>query len=411
MQIQVAHIDDYQDILSIQKKAFVREAELYQNYSIQPLTQSYEELKLECASKIVLKIVIENQIVGSIRAQQTDLICHLSKLIVLPEYQRRGIGKMLLLEIEKYFPNAIKFALETGALSENNIRLYQKAGYKVVKQGRFHDGVVAVFMEKQTMTILDEINANKRLEIAAQKAKVPVDELKKYPAYAKPVPSLKAFLLNPEKSGIIAEHKRQSPSKGIINGKVKLQDVVTGYEKAGASAVSVLTDSKYFGGNLDDLKEATNLLSIPVLRKDFIIDEYQIHEAKAYGAAIILLIAASLTATEVDRFAKLAHKLGMEVLFEVHNEEELKKVSQHVDVIGINNRDLKTFKVNIEQSIKLAALIPDGYLKISESGISNPETVIELKKHGFQGFLMGENFMKEENPGLACKVFIEQIKT
>ena len=259
--------------------------------------------------------------------------------------------------------------------------------------------------------VLDEINYNKRLEVVAAKAEVSVEELKTYPAYHKPVPSLKAFLLNPEKSGIIAEHKRQSPSKGIINGKVLLKNVVTGYEQAGASAVSVLTDSKYFGGNLEDLKEATSLLSIPVLRKDFIVDEYQIHEAKAYGAAIILLIAASLSAEEVDRFAKLAHELGLEVLFEVHNEEELKKISPHIDVVGVNNRDLKTFKVDIAQSIKLATLIPDKYIRISESGISNPSTVLELKTHGFQGFLMGENFMKEVNPGLACKVFIQQIKT
>lgn len=257
--------------------------------------------------------------------------------------------------------------------------------------------------------ILDEINAHKRIEVETQKTKVAVEELKQFQAYSKVVPSLKAHLLNSEKSGIIAEHKRKSPSKGIINGKVKLKDVVLAYENAGASAVSVLTDSTYFGGNIKDLKEATELLSIPVLRKDFIVDEYQIHEAKAYGASIILLIAASLTAEEVDRFAKLAHELGMEVLFEVHNEEELKKISPYVDVVGVNNRDLKTFKVNIAQSIKLSKLIPDNFIKISESGISNPDTVIELKTHGFQGFLMGENFMKQDDPGLACMKFIEQI--
>ena len=259
--------------------------------------------------------------------------------------------------------------------------------------------------------ILDEINENKKLEVEAQKAKVSVEELKQYPAFSKPCPSLKAYLLNPEKSGIIAEHKRQSPSKGIINGNVFLKEVVTGYEKAGASAVSVLTDSKYFGGNLEDLKEATQLLNIPVLRKDFMVDEYQIYEAKANGAAAILLIAASLTTEEVDHFAKLAHELGMEVLFEIHHENELKKVSPHVDVIGVNNRDLKTFKLDIAQSIKLAKLIPANYLRISESGISNPNTIKELKSVGFQGFLMGETFMKEANPGLACKNFIEKIKT
>jgi indole-3-glycerol phosphate synthase len=261
------------------------------------------------------------------------------------------------------------------------------------------------------MTILDQINEHKRLEVAAAKAVVSIAELMKNPAYNKPVPSLTEFLLNHEKSGIIAEHKRQSPSKGIINGNVNLTEVVKGYEEGGASAISVLTDQKYFGGTLADLKEATSLLSIPVLRKEFIVDEYQIHEAKAYGAAIILLIAASLTAEEIDRFAKLTRELGMEVLFEVHNEEELLKVSDYVNVVGVNNRDLKTFHVDIQQSVKLSTLIPEKFIKISESGISNPETVRILKTHGYQGFLMGENFMKEANPGEAFRKFVEQLKS
>jgi len=259
------------------------------------------------------------------------------------------------------------------------------------------------------MTILDQINEHKRTEVAAAKELVSIAELMKYPAFNKPVPSLTKFLLNPEKSGIIAEHKRQSPSKGIINGNVNLEQVVKGYEEGGASAVSVLTDQKYFGGNLADLKEATRLLSIPVLRKDFIVDEYQIHEAKAYGAAIILLIAASLTSEEVDRFAKLARELGMEVLFEIHNEEELLKVSDYVNVVGVNNRDLKTFHVDIQQSVKLAKLIPERFIKISESGISDTKTVKMLKTHGYQGFLMGENFMKEANPGDALRNFVMQL--
>ena len=260
------------------------------------------------------------------------------------------------------------------------------------------------------MTILDQINADKRIEVAQAKALVSIAELMKYSSYNKPVPSLTEFLLNPEKSGIIAEHKRQSPSKGLINGNVNLAEVVKGYEEGGASAVSVLTDQKYFGGNLADLKEATSLLSIPVLRKEFIVDEYQIHEAKAYGASIILLIAASLTSEEVDRFAKLARELGMEVLFEVHNEDELLKVSDYVNVVGVNNRDLKTFKVDIQQSVKLSTLIPEKFIKISESGISNPETVKMLKTFGYQGFLMGENFMKEANPGEAFCNFVQKIK-
>jgi indole-3-glycerol phosphate synthase len=260
-------------------------------------------------------------------------------------------------------------------------------------------------------SILDEINAHKRAEVAAAKAKVSISELMRHPAYNKTVPSLKEFLRNPKKSGIIAEHKRKSPSKGIINANVQLEDVVKGYEQAGASAISVLTDEKYFGGTLSDLKAASKLVNIPVLRKDFIVDEYQIHEAKAYGAAVILLIAASLTSEEVERFAKLAHQLGMEVLFEIHNEEELSKISAYVDVVGVNNRDLKTFNVDTNRSIQLLTKIPSNFVRISESGISNPETVKMLKSEGFEGFLMGENFMKQNNPAKACSNFIRLMQT
>lgn len=263
--------------------------------------------------------------------------------------------------------------------------------------------------DPEGLGVLAQINAHKRLEIKAAKAKVSVQELMQFPAYAKQVPSLKAFLLNPSKSGIIAEHKRQSPSKGIINNKVTLHQVVTGYEKAGASAVSVLTDEKYFGGMLADLQEAASILSIPILRKDFILDAYQVHQAKAFGASAILLIAASLSDTEVDALAKLAHELGMEVLFEVHEADELSKISTYVDVVGVNNRNLKTFGVDINQSKLLANLIPENFIKISESGISLPETVRDLKTFGYKGFLMGENFMRAHDPGEACRLFIEAI--
>jgi indole-3-glycerol phosphate synthase len=260
------------------------------------------------------------------------------------------------------------------------------------------------------MNILDEINKNKRSEVTLRKESMPIEELKLFPAYTKKVPSLSKFLLSPDHSGIIAEHKRQSPSKGVINGFVTVKDVAEGYQAAGASAISVLTDWKYFGGTIYDLMRAAEVVEIPILRKDFIIDEYQIHEAKAIGASAILLIAASLSTEEIKEFTQLAHQLGMEVLFEVHNEEELKKVAPEVDVIGINNRDLKTFKVDIEQSIRLAQQVPEGFILISESGISQAETVKNLRNKGFKGFLMGENFMKEANPGIACQAFIEQIK-
>ncbi|MBN2807716.1 MAG: indole-3-glycerol phosphate synthase TrpC [Prolixibacteraceae bacterium] len=254
-----------------------------------------------------------------------------------------------------------------------------------------------------------QINDNKRFEVERAKVHVPLEKLMRFPFYHKPVPSLKEFLLKPDKSGIIAEHKRQSPSKGIINAEVKLRNVVIGYENAGASAVSVLTDEKYFGGRLTDLEEAASILNIPILRKDFMIDPYQVHEAKAYGASAILLIAASLTSSEVDALAKLAHELGLEVLFEVHNAMELEKISPHVDVVGVNNRNLKTFEVDINQSKLLANLIPENFVKISESGISEPATIRDLKSFGYQGFLMGENFMKTYNPGETCRLFIEEI--
>jgi indole-3-glycerol phosphate synthase len=260
-------------------------------------------------------------------------------------------------------------------------------------------------------SILDEINAHKKIEVASAKTKVSISELMTFAAYNKPVPSFRDYIRNPQKSGIIAEHKRKSPSKGIINANVQLEEVVKGYENAGASAISVLTDEKYFGGTLSDLEIASKLVEIPVLRKDFIVDEYQIHEAKAYGAAVILLIAALLTAEEVERFAKLAHQLGMEVLFEIHNEDELSKVSAYVDVVGVNNRDLKTFNVDTNRSILLLTKIPVNFVRISESGISNPETVKMLKSEGFEGFLMGENFMKEKNPSEACSNFIRLMQT
>jgi indole-3-glycerol phosphate synthase len=408
MDIQIAHRTDFPEILEIQKKAFLLEAEFYNNFNIQPLTQTLQEMEEECKEKIVLKAVCEGNIVGSVRAGLNNGDYWINKLVVLPFYQKRGIGEALLRQIEIFFPHADCFKLATGEQSESNIRLYSRVGYRITGKSSFAGGVNAVDMEKQ-VTILDKINNTKRVEVAEAKSRVSLSELMTYEAYNKKVPSFSEHILSPLKSGIIAEHKRKSPSRGIINGKVQLEEVVFGYENAGASAISVLTDGSYFGGSLSDLKKVTEIIRIPVLRKDFIIDEYQIHEAKAHGAAVILLIAASLTAAEVDRFAKLAHQIGMEVLFEIHNEDELQKLSDAVDVVGVNNRDLKTFQVDIEQSIKLANLIPDRFIKISESGISNPETVKMLKTYGYKGFLMGENFMKETNPGIACKTFINNL--
>ena len=260
------------------------------------------------------------------------------------------------------------------------------------------------------MTILDNIIAHKRKEVEEARGKVSVDELMQSPFFDKKVPSISEFLTAPDKSGIIAEHKRQSPSKGIINNTLKVEDVVAGYEKAGASAISVLTDKEFFGGENSDLIAAKETVSIPLLRKDFIIDPYQVYEAKAIGASAILLIAAVLTPEEARELGSLANNLGMEVLMEFHDESELDRLNEYVNAAGINNRDLKTFKVDLERSIELADKLPKNLPKVAESGISSPEDVKFLRSKGFTGFLIGECFIKTEDPGKACEEFVRKIR-
>jgi indole-3-glycerol phosphate synthase len=255
------------------------------------------------------------------------------------------------------------------------------------------------------MTILDKIIEHKRKEVEEAKKRVSVKELMYYRHFDKLVPSLKEYILNSGKSGIIAEHKRRSPSKGIINDKVNVTDVVKGYEVAGASAVSVLTDSEFFGGSNDDLTTARDAISIPILRKDFIIDPYQVYEAKAIGASAILLIAAVLTPGETKELGSLASYLGMEVLMEFHDESELDRMNSYVDAAGINNRNLKTFEVDLNKSVELAEKLPADIPKVAESGISSVEDILFLRSKGFSGFLIGENFMKNEDPGKACEEF------
>lgn len=260
------------------------------------------------------------------------------------------------------------------------------------------------------MTILDKIIEHKRIEVEVAKKAFPVEELMELEAFKKDVPSLTAYLADPAKAGIIAEHKRQSPSKGIINDKVTVEEVVKGYESAGVSALSVLTDKHFFGGCNEDLIAARAVTTIPILRKDFIIDPYQIYEAKAIGASAILLIAAVLDRRQAAGLGYIARQNGLEVLMELHDESELEVMNEFVDVVGINNRDLKTFEVNLDKSIELARKLPMDKLRISESGIHSPEDVMYLRENGFQGFLIGENFMKTENPGKACIEFCDKIK-
>ncbi|MES2619607.1 MAG: indole-3-glycerol phosphate synthase TrpC [Bacteroidota bacterium] len=259
------------------------------------------------------------------------------------------------------------------------------------------------------MNYLDEIIAHKRKEVAEAKSLVAVQELEKSHYFNRETISLKAALLKKNSTGIIAEFKRKSPSKGIINQSAEVKQTTTGYINAGASALSVLTDTNYFGGSKKDLTEARQFNSCPILRKDFTIDEYQIIEAKSIGADVILLIAAVLSKEEIKSLTAVAVSLGLEVLLEIHEAEELDKadVSQHL--IGINNRNLKTFEVNLKHSIALAEKLPADVVKIAESGISKPENILLLKQHGFNGFLIGENFMKEAQPEIACKKFIESL--
>jgi len=260
------------------------------------------------------------------------------------------------------------------------------------------------------MNILDKIVAHKRTEIASAKKHVTYTSLEESDFFHREALSFKDFLLDESRTGIIAEFKRKSPSKGIINDQVSVKEVTTGYANAGASALSVLTDRKFFMGKKIDLVKARRVNNIPILRKDFMIDEFQVIEAKSLGADIILLIAAILTPAEIQNLASLAKSLGLNVLLEVHNLEELERsINPNLDAIGVNNRNLADFTVSVETSYQLAEHIPAEFLKISESAISNPETIKQLKTAGFNGFLIGENFMKQADPGGAMKEFVGKL--
>ena len=258
--------------------------------------------------------------------------------------------------------------------------------------------------------ILNTIIQHKLIEVAARKKEISIVQLEAMPKFGQKPVSLKASIQQADKTGIIAEFKRQSPSKGIINDQADVDTVTTAYEQFGASGISVLTDGKYFGGSLDDLLLARATVNIPLLRKEFIVDEYQILEAKAHGADLILLIAAVLSREEIKSLSEFAHGLGLEVLLEVHNQEELEKsIMSSLDMIGVNNRNLKTFEVSLDFSKELADQIPNDFVKVSESGISTIEAITELKLYGYKGFLIGENFMKTDNAGQTAKEFISKL--
>ncbi|MEM8508958.1 MAG: indole-3-glycerol phosphate synthase TrpC [Bacteroidota bacterium] len=260
------------------------------------------------------------------------------------------------------------------------------------------------------MNILDHIIADKKREVLLKKNVIPASQLEKSVLFQRTCVSL-ATALQTIAPGIIAEHKRRSPSKGTINQNTNVAQVAKGYEKAGVSGMSVLTDIKYFGGSLEDLLLARAAVSMPLLRKEFIIDEYQILEAKAFGADAILLIAAVLNREKTRQLSQLAKSLGMEVLLEVHNQQELEQsLMPSLDMLGVNNRDLKTFEVRLETSKTLASHIPDDFVKVSESGISTIAAINELQTFGYQGFLIGENFMKTNTPAQSAVEFIAKLR-
>lgn len=260
------------------------------------------------------------------------------------------------------------------------------------------------------MNILETIIAEKHREVAARKAMTPVAALEAQPLFTADRRSWSAALLQENSSGIIAEFKRRSPSKGNIHEGAVAAEITRGYAEAGAAALSVLTDENFFGGSTADLMEARAAVEIPILRKDFVIDEYQILEARAMGADAVLLIAANLDKTALRNLAESAKKLGLDVLMEVHSREELDWWNPFVDAVGVNNRNLKTFEVAVETSFRIYEWMPKESIKISESAIDDPEVVFALKQIGFQGFLMGEYFMKTTDPASHCRAFIEQVR-
>jgi indole-3-glycerol phosphate synthase len=258
------------------------------------------------------------------------------------------------------------------------------------------------------MNILEQIISHKRKEVEQRKKEVSVKTLEKERFCSRQTFSLKQFIADPAKTGIIAEYKRKSPSKGIINDRDSVESVTRMYAAYGASGISVLTDYDFFGGSLDDLVAARDN-EVPLLRKDFMIDEYQFIEARAFGADVILLIAACLSPAEVKQLATAAKRLELEVLLELHDESELNHICSEVDLVGVNNRNLKNFEVDLEHSVRMAEKIGSGFIKIAESGINDVKNIHYLKQHGFKGFLIGEYFMKQEDPGKAFKEFTDSL--
>ena len=256
--------------------------------------------------------------------------------------------------------------------------------------------------------ILEDIIAHKRIEVEQQKRCVSMQQLLQNCNNDYTVISM-SDVLRKSDSGIIAEFKRRSPSKGWINAEADSSIIPSGYEKSGATAVSILTDERFFGGTLKDIKNARPSISLPILRKDFIIDEYQIYQARIVGANAILLIASALSVKECSALAAKAHELQLEVLLEIHSEKEIDYIDDNINMVGVNNRNLGTFHTDVQNSFVLAQKLPSDMIKVSESGISDTSVVKELREVGYRGFLIGENFMKSANPDKELNKFILQL--
>lgn len=257
------------------------------------------------------------------------------------------------------------------------------------------------------MDVLEKIVIEKKKEVAVHKVNVPIDDLESQSGFQRKCYSLRERLLQAEPYGIVSEFKRKSPSKGIINDQADVVKTTTGYQSAGASGISILTDTPFFGGAYEDLIKARKELTVPVLRKDFIVDEYQVLETKAMGADVMLLIAACLSQQEIMELAKLARSVGLEILLEIHSEEEYDEdLLEYIDILGVNNRNLKTFETSIYTSIDLAEKLPDNVVKISESGLKSLEDLQLINKAGYKGFLIGEQFMRHADPAAELSAFL-----
>ncbi len=259
-------------------------------------------------------------------------------------------------------------------------------------------------------TILDRIVEHKKLEVERRKGLSPLSALKSMELYGRTTNSLCEALKKSDNYGIIAEFKRKSPSQDDINLAADPEEIISGYTRAGATGISCITDINFFGSQANDIDRARTATDLPLLRKDFIVDPYQLHESRAMGADVILLIASVLSANQLDELAREACEIGLNVLCEVHDEADVAKLSSEVDIVGVNNRDLRDFSVSITRSLELAEILPPSLLRISESGIDDPQSVVRLKRAGYQGFLVGTHFMRQPDPGVALANFIAKTR-